>query len=373
MKFSKIITIVGTRPEAIKMAPVILELQKREGIQVIIVATSQHREMLDQVLNLFGIVPDYDLNIMEKDQTLSQIVERTMGRISKLFSAIRPDIILVQGDTTTAYVCALAGFYQNIPIAHIEAGLRTWNKQSPFPEEANRRMISAVADFHFAPTQGNKNNLIKDHVDPNSIIVTGNTVIDALYHTLQHGSSNSFVERFNSATRKLILVTAHRRENFGQPINTICYALKNIAEHHKDVEIVYPVHPNSNIQKPVRSILGGIERIHLLEPLSYQDFCSIMSKAYLVLTDSGGIQEEAPSLGIPVLVMRKETERPEAVEAGTVAVVGTEMEAIIAKTNELLCDKEAYDKMARAVNPYGDGKAAARIADFLMCSRAGKG
>jgi len=366
MRFSKIMTVFGTRPEAIKMAPVILELEKRQGVRVIKVSTSQHREMLDQILDLFEIVPDYDLKIMQKNQTLSQIVERAMSGFRKVFAEVHPDIILVQGDTTTAFAGALAGFYEGIPVGHIEAGLRTWNVHSPFPEEANRRMISTVASYHFAPTEGNKKNLLNEHVDQNSIIVTGNTVIDALYYVLKHKASNGFAEQFCPDGQKLILVTAHRRENFGEPIKNICKALTKIAEQHKDVEIVYPVHLNSNVQIPVRSLLNSVERIHLLEPLDYQDLCSIMSKAYLVLTDSGGIQEEAPALGKPVVVLRTETERPEAVDAGTVAVVGTKTEAIVAKTKELLCNEKAYKQMSRAVNPYGDGKAAKRIADFLI-------
>lgn len=361
-------TIFGTRPEAIKMAPVILELEKRQNVKVFKVSTSQHREMLDQVLTLFEIVPDYDLKIMQIDQTLTQIVERAMGGFRKLFAEVRPDIILVQGDTTTAFVGALAGFYEGIPVGHVEAGLRTWNIFSPFPEEANRRMISTVANYHFAPTEGNRNNLLNEHVDPTSIIVTGNTVIDALFHILKTEPTNGFAEQFCLNGERLILVTAHRRENFGEPINNICKALLAISKQHKDVEIVYPVHLNSNIQKPVRSFLSGVERIHLLEPLNYQDLCSLLSKAYLILTDSGGIQEEAPSLGKPVVVMRTETERPEAVDAGTVAVVGTQTKSIITKTDELLCNVELYAKMARSVNPYGDGNAAIRIANFLVDS-----
>jgi len=357
--------IFGTRPEAIKVAPVILELEKREGIEVIKVSTSQHREMLDQVLELFDIVPDFDLKIMQKNQTLTQIVERTMKGFRDVFSQVRPDIILVQGDTTTAFVGALAGFYEGIAVGHIEAGLRTWNVFSPYPEEANRSMISIVANYHFAPTEGNKKNLINEHINPNTIMVTGNTVIDALQYVLKHKASNSFAEQFCQDGHKLLLITAHRRENFGEPIKNICKALIKIAEQHKDVEIVYPVHLNANVQKPVRSLLSGKDRIHLLNPLNYRDICSLMNKAYLVLTDSGGIQEEAPSLGKPVVVMRTETERPEAVEAGTVAVVGNTTKAIVDRTEELLTDDHAYRQMARAVNPYGDGKAAIKIADFL--------
>jgi len=357
--------IFGTRPEAIKVAPVIKELEKRDGVNVIKVTTSQHREMLDQVLELFEIVPNFDLNIMKANQTLNHIVEKSMAGFQEIFTQIKPDLILVQGDTTSAFAGALAGFYENIPVGHIEAGLRTWNKFSPFPEEANRSMISKISQFNFAPTEGNKKNLLEEHVAPDSIIVTGNTVIDALFYILKRYPGYSFADQFRPNEHKLILVTAHRRENFGEPIKNICQALIEISKKHKDVNIVYPVHLNSNIQKPVYSLLSEKERINLLGPVNYLDLCSLMNKAYLVLTDSGGIQEEAPSLGKPVIVMRTETERPEAVDAGTVVVVGTKTEKIINKTEELLMKKEKYEQMAHAVNPYGDGKAALRIADFL--------
>lgn len=365
VKYSKIMVILGTRPEAIKLAPVILELQKIPGLEVINVSTSQHREMLDQVLDLFEISPDYDLKIMRKNQTLTQIVERAMIGFRRVFGQVRPDIILVQGDTTTAFAGALAGFYAGIPVGHVEAGLRTGNLYSPFPEEANRNMISVVAKYHFAPTEGNKKNLIKEQIDPNSIVVTGNTVIDALQYTLKNKPSNTLAAKFCRNGKKLILVTAHRRENFGQPMKNICNALLQITDRNKDVEIVYPVHLNANVQKPVKALLTGKKRIHLLEPLNYRDMCSYMSSAFIVLTDSGGIQEEAPSLGKPVIVMRTETERPEAVQAGTVAVVGNTTKAIVDKTEELLLDESAYQRMARAVNPYGEGKAAMRIVGFL--------
>ena len=303
MKFSKVMVVLGTRPEAIKLAPVILELEKIPSIKVITVSTSQHREMLDQVLDLFEISPDYDLKIMQQNQTLTQIVERAMIGFRRVFDQVYPDIILVQGDTTTAFAGALAGFYEGIPVGHVEAGLRTWNLYSPFPEEANRSMISVIARYHFAPTEGNRKNLISEHIDPNSIVVTGNTVIDALHYALKNKPSNTLAAQFCRTGQKLILVTAHRRENFGEPIKDICNALIEIADRNKDVEIVYPVHLNANVQKPVRSLLTGKKRIHLLEPLNYRDMCSYMNSAFLVLTDSGGIQEEAPSLGKPVIVM----------------------------------------------------------------------
>jgi UDP-N-acetylglucosamine 2-epimerase (non-hydrolysing) len=364
--FAEIMVIFGTRPEAIKVAPVIKELESRDKVNVIKVATSQHREMLDQVFELFEIVPDFDLKIMKANQTLTYIVEKSMAGLHEVFAQTKPDIILVQGDTTSAFAGALAGFYETIPVGHIEAGLRTWNKFSPFPEESNRSMISKISQYNFAPTEGNKKNLLQEQVDPASIVVTGNTVIDALYYILNRYPSCDFAEQFCRDGEKLILVTAHRRENFGEPIINICKALLEIVEQHRDVKIVYPVHLNSNIQNPVYSLLSGKERIHLLDPVNYLELSSLMSESYIVLTDSGGIQEEAPSLGKPVIVMRTETERPEAVDAGTVAVVGTNTEAIVNKTKKLLTEKKTYDKMAQAVNPYGDGKAAVRIADFLI-------
>lgn len=365
MKFSNIMIIFGTRPEAIKVAPVIKQLEKREGINVFKVVTSQHKEMLLQVLELFDIVPDYDLNIMKANQTLSHIVEESMAGFQKIFAKAKPDLILVQGDTTSAFAGALAGFYAGIPVGHIEAGLRTWNRLSPFPEEANRQMISRIAQYHFAPTGGNKQNLLDEQIDPNSILVTGNTVIDALFYILNHFQSHDFADRFCPTGQKLILVTAHRRENFGQPIRNICNALIEINKLHKDVEIVYPVHPNTNIKLTVNSMLSNKERIHLIAPVNYLELCSLMKKSHLVLTDSGGIQEEAPALGKPVVVLRTETERPEAVDAGTVLIAGNETASIVKTTDELLSNEKRYQELARSINPYGDGKAAKKIADFL--------
>ena len=288
-----------------------------------------------------------------------------MAGFQEIFAQTRPDLILVQGDTTTAFAGALAGFYENIPVGHIEAGLRTWNKFSPFPEEANRSMISKISQYNFAPTEGNKKNLLQEQVDPNSIFVTGNTVIDALFYILDHYPSNDFAEQFCQDGQKLILVTAHRRENFGEPINNICKALLEISKQFKDAVIVYPVHMNSNITTPVYSQLSGKERIHLLNPVNYLELSSLMAKSYIVLTDSGGIQEEAPALGKPVVVMRTETERPEAVNGGTVVVVGTESKKIVKTIEELLMNKENYERMALAVNPYGDGTAAVKIVNLL--------
>jgi len=365
MKYKKVMVVFGTRPEAIKMAPVILELEKRPGIETIKVATSQHREMLQQVLDLFDIEPDFDLNIMKHNQTLTQIVERTMKGFQYVFSKVRPDLILVQGDTTTAFLGALAGFYERIPVGHVEAGLRTGDIYSPYPEEANRKMISVIGNYHFAPTEGNKKTLLREGAAPESVVVTGNTVIDALYYVLKNNESNGFAKQFLTGKNKLVLVTAHRRENFGDPIRNICHALLQLSELHQDLDIVYPVHLNSNIQEPVHSILGGKERIHLLKPVDYSELTSLINESVLVLTDSGGIQEEAPALGKPVVVMRTETERPEAITAGTAVLAGITQKSIVNISHELLTDKEAYESMAKAVNPYGDGKAAGRIADFI--------
>ncbi|MBN2411738.1 UDP-N-acetylglucosamine 2-epimerase (non-hydrolyzing) [candidate division KSB1 bacterium] len=365
MKYNKIMIVFGTRPEAIKMAPVILELEKRRGIDTIKVSTSQHREMLKQVLDLFDIKPDFDLNIMQQNQTLTQIVEKSMKGFQYVFSKVRPDLILVQGDTTTAFIGALAGFYEGIPVGHVEAGLRTGDIYSPYPEEANRKMISVIGNYHFAPTEGNKKNLLSEGAAPESVIVTGNTVIDALFYILKNKSSNGFAKQIRNKNNKLVLVTAHRRENFGEPIKNICHALLQLSERHKDLEIVYPVHLNSNIQEPVYSILGGKERIHLLKPVDYSELTSLINESVLVLTDSGGIQEEAPALGKPVVVMRTETERPEAVTAGTAVLAGITQKSIFDISHELLTNQKTYERMAKAVNPYGDGKAAKRIVDFI--------
>ena len=360
-----IMVIFGTRPEAIKMAPVILELQKNSDIRTITVSTSQHREMLQQVLDLFQIIPDYDLQIMQRNQSLNQIVENAMHGFHRVFAQEKPDLILVQGDTTTAFVGALAGFYQRIPVGHIEAGLRSGNLYSPYPEEANRRMISAIASFHFAPTRGNLEYLLKEGVAPQKILVTGNTVIDALFWVLKNKPDSCFARQFIHDHERLILVTAHRRENFGAPIQQICAALRHIADQFPDIRLVYPVHLNQNIQQPVYQHLDDHPRITLLEPVGYRQLCALMNQSYLVLTDSGGIQEEAPALGKPVLVMRTETERPEAIKAGTVAIVGTDTDAIVNKTTDLLTTPHLYEQMAQAVNPYGDGHASERIVRFL--------
>jgi UDP-N-acetylglucosamine 2-epimerase (non-hydrolysing) len=355
--------ILGTRPEAIKLAPVILELEKHPDTKSIVVATAQHREMLDQVLDLFNIQPDFDLNLMIPNQTLFHVTGKAIHGFEKVLKETMPDFVIVQGDTTTSFIGALAGFYNKAKVGHVEAGLRTWNKYFPFPEEINRKLVSVLTDFHFAPTDGNRRNLLAEGVASENIIVTGNTVIDALLMTVEKNFKHKVLESVDYD--KLILVTAHRRENFGQPLNNICNAIRDMALHNPDFLFVYPVHLNRNVQKPANTILKELPNVKLLEPLEYRTFANLIAKAYLVLTDSGGIQEEAPSLGIPVLVLRNETERPEAVKAGTVKVVGTEKEKIISETLLLLNNSKAYNKMARACNPYGDGKASERIINFI--------
>ncbi len=376
----KIMLIFGTRPEAIKLAPIIQRL-KAEGskFKPIVCVTAQHREMLDQVLNLFEIEPDYDLNIMIDNQDLFDVTVKALNGLKEILKKEKPDIALVQGDTTTSFVASLAAFYLKIPVGHVEAGLRTYNKYSPFPEEKNRHLTGVLADYHFAPTEWAKNNLLKENAPEDRIWVTGNTVIDALLWVVSRQKSAGgeqywnryFKERWgltlttNTNTCKLILVTGHRRESFGEGFKNICLALKEIAKDRHDIKIVYPVHLNPNVQKPVRDILSDIPNIYLIEPLDYEPFVYLMEKAHLILTDSGGIQEEAPSLGKPVLVMRNVTERPEGIEAGVVKLVGTDKERIVAETEILLDNKKAYERMAQASNPYGDGKAAERIVDIL--------
>ena len=362
--------IFGTRPEAIKLAPVISELQKRKAIETITIATAQHREMLDQVLDVFNIKPNYDLNLMKDNQSLSDVTADVVKGIERLLVNEHPDIVLVQGDTTTAFSSALAAYYQKIKIGHIEAGLRTGNKYSPFPEEINRRIISVLADYHFAPTERAKMNLLEEGIKEERIFVTGNTVVDALLMTVEKVNSKgdkAYAAVFDGIdfNKKIILVTGHRRENFGEGIQNICHALKEIAGRNPDVQIVYPVHLNPNVRNPIYELIGDTENVLLLEPLDYEHFIYLMSRCYIILTDSGGIQEEAPSLGKPVLVMRDTTERPEAIEAGTAKLVGVDKNRIINEAQLLLNDKTEYKKMALAVNPYGDGKAGQRIVGIL--------
>jgi len=364
----KVLFIFGTRPEAIKMAPVIKEFKKYTDFNVKICTTAQHREMLDQVLKFFNIKSDYDLNLMKPNQSIFDITVNALKALEKVLDLEKPDLIFVQGDTTTALVGALAGFYKKVKIAHIEAGLRSYNKYSPFPEEINRVLVGHLADYHFAPTEKAKENLLKENIKEN-VYVVGNTVIDALFlglDIIRKTSEGEYYKYFHfiDFSKKIILVTGHRRESFGKSFENICYALKEISER-KDVEIVYPVHLNPNVRKIVNRILKGVKNIHLIEPLDYPYMIWLMNKAYLILTDSGGIQEEAPSLGKPVLVMRKVTERVEGLKAGTAKLVGTDKEKIVRETLELLNNKKKYEKMAKAVNPYGDGKASQRIKSII--------
>ena len=375
----KVLIVLGTRPEAIKMAPVINKLKEHKSkFTTIVCVTAQHRHMLDQVLSIFKISPDYDLDIMKENQDLFDITEKSLKGLKNVLEIVRPDIILVQGDTTTAFVAGLAAFYMKVPIGHIEAGLRTYNKYSPFPEEINRRLLSVLADYHFAPTQWSKSSLLKEGVPEDRIWVTGNTVIDALMEVVRGQGSGvrkrffeeSFRKKYNleltTKNLKLILVTGHRRENFGEGFENICRALRKIAEQRKDVIIVYPVHLNPNVQRPVKRILGKVKNIYLIEPLGYEEFVFLMSRSFLILTDSGGIQEEAPSIGKPVLVMRNNTERPEGISAGVAKIVGTDKENIVKATLELLDDHLLYKKMSETANPYGDGKASERIIKVLL-------
>lgn len=363
----KILVAFGTRPEAIKMAPVIQALQAHPRLQPVICVTAQHRQMLDQVLELFGIVPDYDLDLMRPGQDLASLSARILEQISPILRQCKPDAVLVQGDTTTVLCAALAAFYQQIPVGHIEAGLRTGDLSSPFPEEANRVLATRLSRWHFAPTRLNHDNLLRDNVAEATIHITGNTVIDALLWVREQMAGAPPAEvtaLLGRLKERFILVTGHRRESFGSGFENICTALATVADRHPEVDIVYPVHLNPNVQEPVKRLLGERDNIHLIEPLGYQAFVALMDRSYLILTDSGGIQEEAPSLGKPVLVMRDKTERTEGLEGG-VRLVGTESERIVAETERLLTDSSHYHAMATAKNPYGDGTAARQIIDIL--------
>ena len=369
MEKLKVMTVFGTRPEAIKMCPVILEMQKfPQYIQPIVAVTAQHREMLDQVLNLFNITPDYDLNIMTTGQTLFDITERALHGLHTVMEEAKPDIILVHGDTTTTFVGALAAFYMQIPVGHVEAGLRTGNKFSPYPEEMNRKLTASLADYNFSPTTTAKANLLRENVKENSIYVTGNTVIDALQATVKkdYDFANPGLEKALNSENKLILMTTHRRENLGAPMRQVYRALREVLTDHSNVEAIFPMHKNPEVRKVAESVLGHMDRVHLIEPMDYAPFANLMAKVDIVLTDSGGIQEEAPALGKPVLVLRNTTERPEAVTAGTVKLIGTGKEDVYAATTRLLVDEKYYKSMAEAVNPYGDGKAAQRIVNILL-------
>lgn len=365
----KVMTVFGTRPEAIKMAPVVLELTKHpDHITPIVAVTAQHREMLDQVLNLFNITPDYDLDIMSQGQTLFDITCRAMQGLNQVLAKEKPDIVLVHGDTTTTFAGALAAFYHQTSIGHVEAGLRTGDKFSPYPEEMNRKLTGSLTDVHFAPTATAKENLLQENVAPETVFVTGNTVIDALKATVDpnYQFTDKLLQKIDYANRKVILVTTHRRENLGEPMRHVYQALKDIVTGFSDVEIVFPVHKNPLVRQVVEAELGGIERVHLIDPLDYQPFANLMARSYLVLTDSGGIQEEAPALGKPVLVLRDTTERPEAVTAGTVKLIGTDREMVYSETKELLVNNAEYQRMANAVNPYGDGNASHRIVATIL-------
>lgn len=364
MKKIKLMTVFGTRPEAIKMCPLVLEMQKYpDFIEPIVAVTAQHREMLDQVLQLFAIKPDYDLNIMTAGQTLYDVTGRALAGLKDVLAEAQPDMVLVHGDTTTTFVGALASFYAQIPVGHVEAGLRTGNKFSPYPEEMNRKLTGAIADIHFAPTSTSKNNLLKENIDPAAIVVTGNTVIDALQTTVKadYRFTDSGLQKALAGGKRLILVTTHRRENLGEPMRHVYQALRKVLENHPDVEAIFPVHKNPKVREIVDEELGKLAQVHLIEPLDYEPFANLMAKVDIVLTDSGGIQEEAPALGKPVLVLRDTTERPEAVDAGTVKLVGTAYDDVLRETSLLLDDSKYYQNMAEAANPYGDGRACERI------------
>jgi UDP-N-acetylglucosamine 2-epimerase (non-hydrolysing) len=380
MSVLKVMTVFGTRPEAIKMAPVVNALLAQPGnFKVSVCVTAQHRQMLDQVLQLFDIVPDHDLDIMQPGQDLFDITANILGGMKAVLAIDRPDLMLVHGDTTTTLAASLAAYYARVPLGHVEAGLRTGNKYAPYPEEINRKLTGAVADLHFAPTTASRDNLLREGIDPSSIHVTGNTVIDALMLVVARLKNDVLLRRgieerfaFLDPRKRVVLVTGHRRENFGPGFESICNALADMAEAQPDVEIVYPVHLNPNVRRPVNEILAArcLANVHLIEPLDYLPFVYLMERSHLIITDSGGVQEEAPSLGKPVLVMRDTTERPEAVSAGTVILVGTSRERIVQQTLRLLRDESAYQQMSHAHNPYGDGQAADRISRIIISSKA---
>lgn len=362
----KVMLVFGTRPEAIKMCPLVKELYTREEIQTIVCVTGQHRQMLDQVLTAFDVTPDYDLSIMKERQTLFDVTISILEKIKAILEFERPNVVLVHGDTTTTFVTALAAFYLQIPVGHVEAGLRTYNISSPYPEEFNRQATGIVSKFNFAPTEVSKRNLLNEGKDPKTIFVTGNTAIDALKTTVKETYVHPELEWAKDS--RLIMLTAHRRENLGEPLRHMFRAIKRIVDETDDIKVIYPVHMNPAVRSAAKEILGGNERIHIIEPLEVLDFHNFLYRSYLILTDSGGIQEEAPSLGKPVLVMRDTTERPEGIKAGTLKLVGTEEETIYSEFRKLLNDANEYEKMSRANNPYGDGFACKRIADILEAS-----
>ncbi|MDY3983777.1 MAG: UDP-N-acetylglucosamine 2-epimerase (non-hydrolyzing) [Veillonellaceae bacterium] len=363
----KVMTVFGTRPEAIKMAPVVKALEEAPDMEPIVTVTAQHREMLDQVLHLFHIKPDYDLNIMSQGQTLYDVTTRALMGLKDVLEKAKPDVVLVHGDTTTTFAGALASYYQEIPVGHVEAGLRTGNIYSPFPEEMNRKLTGSIAAYHFAPTDSSEANLLKENVNPKAVYVTGNTVIDALQKVVRpdYVFEEDLLNQLDYDNHRIILMTTHRRENLGEPLRHVYRAIRQLVEEFDDVEIVFPVHKNPKVRQIVKEELGHVDRIHLIEPLEYEPFTNLMARSYLLLTDSGGVQEEAPALGKPVLVLRNTTERPEAVTAGTVVLVGTDQDKVYEEARLLLADQTAYHKMSNAVNPYGDGQASRRIIEAL--------
>ena len=363
----KVMTIFGTRPEAIKMAPVVKALEAAPDMESIVTVTAQHREMLDQVLHLFSITPDYDLNIMSQGQTLYDVTCRALLGLQEVLKEAKPDVVLVHGDTTTTFVGALAAFYEGIPVGHVEAGLRTGNIYSPFPEEMNRKLTGAIGTYHFAPTTTSEANLLKENINPDHLYVTGNTVIDALQTTVKedYTFTEELLNKIDYVNQKVILVTTHRRENLGDPMRNVYEAIRDIIGEHEDVEVIFPMHRNPKVRSIVQEVLGDMPRVHLIEPLEYEPFANLMDRTYLIMTDSGGIQEEAPSLGKPVLVLRDTTERPEAVQAGTVKLVGTDKATVYSTAKDLITNAEMYTAMSNAVNPYGDGLASERIVQAL--------
>lgn len=364
----KIMSVFGTRPEAIKMAPIIKELERRKGVESVVCVTAQHRQMLDQVLNIFNIKPDYDLNIFKPGQTLTEITIRALEGLEKVIIKEKPDVLLVQGDTTTVFAGALAAFYQGVKIGHVEAGLRSGNLYSPYPEEANRKLTGVLANYHFAPTKRNKENLLREGYPEENIYVTGNTVIDALKYVVKENYifDIDLLNNLDYKNKKVILLTSHRRENIGKPMENIFKAIRDIVLKYEDVELVFPMHLNPKVREIAYRVLSNSDRIHLIEPLEYEPMANLMSKVHLIVTDSGGLQEEGPTFGVPVLVIREETERPEGIEAGTAKLIGTKYEGVYKEIDLLLSNSEEYRKMANAVNPYGDGKASIRIVDILL-------
>ena len=361
----KVMSIFGTRPEAIKMASLVKELEKRKEIESIVCVTAQHREMLDQVLNTFDIKPDYDLNIMKQGQSLADVTTRALVGLEEIIKKVKPDIVLVHGDTTTTFAGALAAFYNQVSIGHVEAGLRTYDKYSPYPEEMNRQRVDRLSDMYFAPTQISKDNLLKENIDESKIYITGNTAIDAMSTTVDENYTHPELDWIKAGER-MILLTAHRRENLGEPMRHIFRAIKRIVDEFNDVKVIYPIHMNPKVREVANEVFGDADRVKLIEPLEVFDFHNFQNKSYIILTDSGGIQEEAPSLGKPVLVLRDTTERPEGIKAGTLKLVGTDEDVIYEETKKLLLDKNEYEKMSKASNPYGDGHASERIVDAII-------